>query len=87
MIGGTVSGGTVQDYDYRVDRKNSVFSVTGSNDKQLIVGFHGQVYIDSATRNARRITLVADDLPKDFRPMPPSSVWTMTMSQSMSMTT
>ncbi len=62
----SLSGGTVQVYDYRVDRKNSVFSVTGSNDKQLIVGFHGQIYIDSATRNARRITLIADDLPKDF---------------------
>ena len=67
----SLSGGTVQVYDYRVDRKNSVFSVTGSNDKQLIVGFHGQVYIDSATRNARRITLVADDLPKDF----PTHIW------------
>ena len=43
-----------------------MFSVTGSNDKELIVGFHGQVYIDTATRGVRRITLSADDLPRDF---------------------
>jgi len=43
-----------------------MYSVVGSNDRQLMVGFHGQVYIDSATRNVRRISLEADDLPKDF---------------------
>jgi VWFA-related protein len=58
--------GTVQVYDYRVDRGNSVFSVTASNGKQLLVGFHGQVFVDSAARRARRITLIADDLPPDF---------------------
>ena len=41
-------------------------SVVGKNDKQLIVGFHGQLFIDSATRDVRRITLIADDLPRDF---------------------
>jgi hypothetical protein len=40
--------------------------VTASNGKQLMVGFHGQVFIDSAARRARRITLIADDLPPDF---------------------
>ena len=58
--------GTVQVYDYRVDRGNSIFSVTASNGKQLIVGFHGQVFIDSAARRARRITLIADNLPPTF---------------------
>jgi len=58
--------GTVQVFDYRVDRANSMFSVTASNGKQLIVGFHGQVFIDSATRRARRVTLIADDLPPAF---------------------
>lgn len=62
----SLNGGAVQVYNYRVDRRNSLFSVTASNGKQLIVGFHGQVYIDSASRRARRITLIADDLPPDF---------------------
>jgi hypothetical protein len=61
-----LKGGTVQVYDYRVGRSNSIFSVTASNGKQLMVGFHGQVFIDSAARRARRITLIADDLPPDF---------------------
>jgi hypothetical protein len=61
-----LNGNAVQVYNYRVDRSTSMFSVTGLNGKQLIVGFHGQVFIDSATRRARRITLVADDLPADF---------------------
>jgi VWFA-related protein len=61
-----LNGAAVQVYNYRVDRSTSMFSVTGLNGKQLIVGFHGQVFVDSATRRARRITLIADDLPADF---------------------
>jgi VWFA-related protein len=62
----TLGTGTVQVFNYRVGQSNSVFSVVGRNDKQIIVGFHGQIYIDTATRNVRRITLIADDLPHDF---------------------
>jgi VWFA-related protein len=61
-----LGSGTVQVFDYHVAKSNSMFSVVGSNDIQLMVGFHGQVFIDSATRNVRRISLEADDLPKDF---------------------
>jgi hypothetical protein len=62
----TLGSGTVQVFDYRVAKSNSMYSVVGSNDQQLMVAFHGQVYIDSATRNVRRISLQADDLPKGF---------------------
>lgn len=58
--------GTVQVFDYRVAQPNSVFSVVGFNNRQIIVGFHGQVFIDSATRSIRRVTLIADNLPKQF---------------------
>ncbi|MGA8743089.1 MAG: VWA domain-containing protein [Terracidiphilus sp.] len=61
-----LGSGTVQVFDYSVAKANSMFSVVGSNDIQLMVAFHGQVYIDSATRNVRRVSLEADDLPKDF---------------------
>lgn len=61
-----LNGQPVEVYDYRVDAANSSFSVTGSNGKQLTVGFHGQVFIDTATRRPRRIALMADDLPADF---------------------
>jgi hypothetical protein len=36
------------------------------NDKQVMVAFHGLVFIDTATRNVRRISLEADNLPRDF---------------------
>jgi hypothetical protein len=41
----------------------------GTNGLEIIAGFHGQVFIDSATRSVRRVTLIADlpkQLPKDF---------------------
>jgi hypothetical protein len=58
--------GTVQVFDYRVDAANSSFSVTGSNGQRIVVGFHGQVFIESTTRRVRRVTLIADNLPADF---------------------
>lgn len=62
----TLGTSTVQVFDYHVEEKNSEFSVVGMNNKQVMVGFHGQVYIDTAAHNVRRITLIADDMPKDF---------------------
>jgi VWFA-related protein len=62
----TLGNGTVQVFNYSVAKENSVFSVRGSNGDQPTVSFHGLVFIDSATRGVRRITLVADNLPKDF---------------------
>ena len=61
-----LGSGTVQVFDYHVEKGNSMYSVVGSNDQQLMVAFHGQVYIDSATRNVRRISLEAEGMPKDF---------------------
>jgi len=62
----TLGSGMVQVFDYRVAKENSGYSVTGSNDLAVTVSFHGKVFVDSATRSVRRITLIADDLPKDF---------------------
>jgi hypothetical protein len=61
-----LGSGTVQVFDYEVAKPNSMFSVVGSNDLQLMVGFRGQVFIDTATHSVRRISLQATDLPKDF---------------------
>ena len=62
----SLNSGTVEVYDYHVDSANSTFSVTGPEGKQVKVGFHGQVFIDSSSRRARRVTLSADDLPANF---------------------
>jgi VWFA-related protein len=62
----TLGNGTVQVFDYHVAKENSSFSVRGSNGLEPTVSFHGKVYIDTATRSVRRISLSADDFPKDF---------------------
>lgn len=61
-----LNSGTVQVFDYTVDKANSMFTVVGSNNEQIYAGFHGQVFIDSTTHSVRRLTLIADNLPKNF---------------------
>lgn len=61
-----LGSGTVQVFDYHVLQAHSMYSVVGSNGQQLIVAFRGQVFIDPATRSVRRISLEAENLPKDF---------------------
>jgi VWFA-related protein len=53
--------GTVQVFSYRVARENASMGLQDSGGK-IYSGFHGLVYIDSATLGIRRITLEADDL-------------------------
>jgi hypothetical protein len=62
---GALGEGTVQVFDYRVARTNSILNVGAQT--TTVVGCHGQVFIDSATRGVRRITMVADDIPKSSR--------------------
>jgi len=58
---------TVQVFDYSVDRKHSIMNVgVGFT---ALVGCHGQVFIDTATHGVRRITMIADDVPKKSRLM------------------
>ena len=61
-----LNGGLVQVFDYKVERAHSMFGVVGSDNRELITGFHGQVFIDSSTHSVRRITVIADDLPATF---------------------
>lgn len=62
----SLGAGTVQVFRYRVEKINSSFAVVGMNDLEVMAAFHGLVFIDSATHNVRRITMVADGLPADF---------------------
>ncbi|HMG86174.1 MAG TPA: VWA domain-containing protein [Terracidiphilus sp.] len=61
-----LGSGTVQVFDYEVAKQNSMFSVVGSNDQQIMVGFRGQVFVDTSTHSVRRISLQAEDIPKGF---------------------
>ena len=60
---GTLGDGTVQIFDYQVARGNSTFSI-GQISDLVIAGFHGQVFIDGATRSVRRVTIIADKMDK-----------------------
>jgi len=60
-----LANGTVQVFEYRVDRKNDSISLTDSN-RRVYAGYHGLAYIDSSTLGIRRVTMEADDLPSDF---------------------
>jgi VWFA-related protein len=57
---------TVQVLSYHVAHENSSWGLAGDDNWKLYPAFHGLLYIDNATRNVRRISLVADDLPRDF---------------------
>jgi VWFA-related protein len=63
---GMLGDATVQVFDYRVARENSTFNLQTSFGQTVFVGFHGQVFIDSATRRVRRIAMITDDVPKKF---------------------
>jgi VWFA-related protein len=61
----TLANGTVQVFQYSVDRKNDSMLLSDSSAK-IYSGFHGLAYIDGSTFGIRRITMEADDLPADF---------------------
>jgi VWFA-related protein len=60
-----LANGTVQVFEYRVDRRNDGMLLS-DNSAKIYSGFHGLAYIDSSTLGIRRITMEADDLPADF---------------------
>ena len=63
---GVLGSGTVQVFKYRVARENSNLSLRTGPTEVITVGYHGLVYIDSTTHGVRRITEVADDVPRKF---------------------
>jgi len=64
---GALGDGTVQVFDYHVAKANSTFDLVSGGGNHTTVGFHGEVFIDTATRTVRRITQIADELPKKAR--------------------
>ena len=61
---GILGDETIQLFDYRVARENSTFNLRTGSNEVMTLGYHGQVFIDSVTHRVRRITQVADDVPK-----------------------
>jgi VWFA-related protein len=63
---GVLGDGTVQVFGYRVAQENSNLNLRVGPMEVITVGYHGLVYIDSTTHSVRRITEVADDVPKKY---------------------
>lgn len=63
---GVLGDGTVQVFNYRVARENSNLNLRVGPMEVITVGYHGLVYIDSRTHSVRRITEIADDVPKKY---------------------
>jgi len=64
---GELDGNPVEVFSYRVEQKNSKFSVTALPETPIYVAFHGLVSIDAATRGVRRITIEAEGIPEKSR--------------------
>jgi hypothetical protein len=62
--GDMLDGQPVQVFAYKVELANSGFDVTGENNRQVVVAYHGLVYLDTSTHNIRRVTLEADGIPE-----------------------
>jgi VWFA-related protein len=62
-----IEDGKAQVFDYRVVPANSKFNIQTKTGHSLNIGFHGQVYIDNATRSVRRISMISDGVPKEYR--------------------
>ena len=60
---GRLDGAEVEVFKFNVDEQHSDFAVTAQPDLSRLVPFHGQVFIDAATRGVRRITIVAEGIP------------------------
>lgn len=56
---------TVHVLRYTVSPEYATMGLRDSN-RLVNVGFHGLIYVDPATSGIRRITLEADDIPRDF---------------------
>lgn len=63
---GVLGDGTVQVFSYRVAQENSNLNLRVSSIDVITVGYHGQVYIDSKSHSVRRITEIADGVPKKY---------------------
>jgi VWFA-related protein len=61
-----LDGQPVQVFAFRVARANSTFDLTDRKFHTQPVGFHGELYVDPATRSVRRVRIDADDIPHNL---------------------
>lgn len=62
----SLDGQPVQVFAFKVARANSGFDLSDRANHALAAGFHGLLYLDPATLSVRRISIDADDIPKEL---------------------
>jgi hypothetical protein len=62
---GTLRGEPVEAFDYHIARANSTFSLRDDTGV-VMAGYHGRIFVDRATHSVRSITMITDDVPKNF---------------------
>ncbi len=62
----TWGGESAMDFSYRVPQDHSNYQITVEGNRSATPGYSGYIVIDSKTRVIRKLTLVAEDLPRDF---------------------
>ncbi len=64
----TLGNQTCNVFSFHVERKNSKYSLAhGPNGQtEVIVGFHGLIYVDANSYSIRRVSIEAEDVPRDF---------------------
>lgn len=63
---GSLGDRTVQIFKYHVAQQHSNLNLRVGPKEVITVGYHGLVYIDSETHGVRRISEIADDVPRGF---------------------
>jgi VWFA-related protein len=61
-----LDGQPVQVFAFKVALANSGFDLSDRNHRSLHAGFHGLLYLDAATRSVRRVSIDADDIPREL---------------------
>lgn len=62
----TWEGQPAMTFNYKVRQENSNYSITVENNRSITPGYSGYFVVDPKTHVIWKLTLVADDLPRDF---------------------
>jgi hypothetical protein len=62
----TWGGEPAMDFNYRVPQDHSNYQITVEENRSATPGYSGYFVIDAKTHAIRKLTLVAEDLPRDF---------------------
>jgi hypothetical protein len=62
----TWGGQPAMDFSYRVPQEHSNYQITVEGNRSVTPGYSGYFVVDSKTHSIRKLTVVAENLPRDF---------------------